>query len=172
MYDENAEIVEIGPIGEMDTEVMLDQFHEGGEQVHAAYYETGPFESALSYLTAPLDHRREPSHALQKGCLKILRLWMSLIPEAYEAGKQFVLSHPDLDIQNVIVGEDGELRGIIDWDGVAAVPRCIGNASLPSWLTRDWNPATSLMAAGRTHRRIYNTTGSFMENSWTRRPEK
>jgi hypothetical protein len=33
-----------------------------------------------------------------------------------------VLAHPDFDIQNVIVSEEGELRGLIDWDGVAALP--------------------------------------------------
>jgi hypothetical protein len=54
---------------------------------------------------------------------------------------EFVLSHPNLDIQNVIVSKEGELCGLIDWDGVATVPRCLGNERYPSWLTRDWDPS-------------------------------
>ncbi|EEQ32862.1 conserved hypothetical protein [Microsporum canis CBS 113480] len=45
---------------------------------------------------------------------------------------QFVLTHPDLNIQNVLVSEDGSAQGLIDWGGVAAVPRLVG---------RDWDPA-------------------------------
>jgi len=39
------------------------------------------------------------------------------------------------------VSGEGELLGIIDWDGVAAVPRSLGNERYPGWLTRDWDPA-------------------------------
>jgi hypothetical protein len=31
--------------------------------------------------------------------------------------------------------------GIIDWDGVATVPRTLDNERYPRWLTRDWDPA-------------------------------
>jgi hypothetical protein len=47
-----------------------------------------------------------------------------------------------------IVQEDGSLAAIIDWDGIAAVPRCVGNEKFPSWLTRDWD--TAKYAYGRT----------------------
>lgn len=60
-------------------------------------------------------------------------------PELRDGWKPFVLAHPDLDIQNVLVAEDGTLQGIIDWDGVCSVPRSIGNERFPSWLTRDWD---------------------------------
>lgn len=53
----------------------------------------------------------------------------------------FVLAHPDFDIQNFVVSEEGELRGVIDWDRVVAVPRTLGNESCLGWLTRDWDPA-------------------------------
>lgn len=39
------------------------------------------------------------------------------------------------------MSENGDLRGIIDWDGVAAVPRTLSNKRYPGWLTRDWDPA-------------------------------
>lgn len=52
----------------------------------------------------------------------------------------FVLVHPDFDIQNFIVSEEGELQGIIDWDGVTAEPRSLGNERYPEWFSRDWDP--------------------------------
>jgi hypothetical protein len=66
-------------------------------------------------------------------------MFLSWIPEPQDP--KFVLTHPDFDIQNVLVAEDGTLQGLIDWDGVAAVPRLVGNERYPSWLTRDWDPA-------------------------------
>ncbi|KAF3001623.1 hypothetical protein E8E14_007760 [Neopestalotiopsis sp. 37M] len=69
----------------------------------------------------------------------LLRLLIDWFPEP-SGMNPFVLEHPDFGFQNVIVADNGELLGIIDWDGVAAVPRSIGNERYPSWLTRDWDP--------------------------------
>lgn len=49
----------------------------------------------------------------------------------------FVLSVPDLDSQNVLVEEEGNVTGIIDWDHVQTLPRCVGYCRYPSWITRD-----------------------------------
>jgi hypothetical protein len=38
----------------------------------------------------------------------------------------FVLRHPDLDLQNILVDDDGNVTGNIDWDNCLAVPQCIG----------------------------------------------
>ena len=54
--------------------------------------------------------------------------------------KIFVLRHDDLDLQNILVDCDGNVTGIIDWDGCMAAPRCVGYASLPVFLRRDWLP--------------------------------
>lgn len=37
------------------------------------------------------------------------------------------------------MSEQGELRGIIGWDGVAVVPFSVGSRRFPSWITRDWD---------------------------------
>lgn len=55
--------------------------------------------------------------------MKLLISWLR-VPEDE---KQFDLAHPDLDLQNIIVSEKGELMGIIDWDNVTAVPRLMGS---------------------------------------------
>ncbi|KAF1835313.1 hypothetical protein BDW02DRAFT_548549 [Decorospora gaudefroyi] len=56
----------------------------------------------------------------------------------------FVLRHNDLDLQNVLVDEHGNVTGIIDWDGCMAVPRCISYTSLPTFLRRDWLPGSTM----------------------------
>ena len=109
----------------------------------------GPFHDPSSFLLTLLDRRKPPGHQHGEGLYKLLRLfieWASAFYRSSEAGgsddRPFVLSHPDFDIQNVLVSkEDGRLRGLIDWDGIAVVPRYLGNARYPSWLTRDWDPA-------------------------------
>lgn len=50
----------------------------------------------------------------------------------------FVLRHGDLDLQNILVDDDGNVTGIIDWDGCMAVPQFVGFATLPMFLRRDW----------------------------------
>jgi Phosphotransferase enzyme family len=57
-----------------------------------------------------------------------------------ESRETFVLAHLDLSLQNILVQEDGTVTGIIDWDNVHTVPRCVGYARYPSWITRDWDP--------------------------------
>jgi serine/threonine protein kinase len=52
--------------------------------------------------------------------------------------KAFVLRHDDLDLQNILVDADGNVTGIIDFDGCHAAPRCVGYSSLPTFLRRDW----------------------------------
>lgn len=69
----------------------------------------------------------------------MLRLFIGWIL-AYHVETPFGLAHPDYDIQNVLVTEDGTVCGLIDWDGVAAVPRSFGSESFPRWLTHDWDP--------------------------------
>lgn len=38
------------------------------------------------------------------------------------------------------MSEDDGLRGIIDWDGVAAMLQTLRNKSYLGWLTRNWDP--------------------------------
>ena len=39
-----------------------------------------------------------------------------------------------------MVDDEGSLTGIIDWDNVYTVPRYLGYATYPGWITRDWDP--------------------------------
>lgn len=50
------------------------------------------------------------------------------------------LGHPDFNYQNIFVDDEGNITGVIDWDGVHTVPRALGFARYSSWVTRDWDP--------------------------------
>ena len=68
----------------------------------------------------------------------LLRLFIDWLFDSYTA-PIFILSHPDLDLQNILVSADGELRALIDWDGVETVPILFGYSRYPKMLTVDWH---------------------------------
>ncbi|QDS70740.1 hypothetical protein FKW77_003336 [Venturia effusa] len=59
----------------------------------------------------------------------------------HEQIESFVLTPPDFDCQNILVDDDGNVTGLLDWDGVHTVPHFAGFAALPLWLTRDFTDA-------------------------------
>ena len=131
----------IGPMRCVDQQAMLDRLQTDDEDETSIMFEVGPFKSQKDYFHCMLDRRETPPDKFSRGFHKLLRLFLAWMPYTDNATKpSFVLAHPDFDIQNIIVSPEGELRGIIDWDGVTAVPSCFGNESYPSWLTRDWDP--------------------------------
>lgn len=142
--DMDANSLEIGPLRLVNNFAMLERMEDDDYDGMPIYLEAGPFRDLQAYFTALLDYREKISTTeFTRGQLMLLRMLLNWIPEPKLKGecKPFVLAHPDLDIQNVLVSEDGTLKGIIDWDGVCSVPRSIGNERFPSWLTRDWDPA-------------------------------
>ncbi|QDS70667.1 hypothetical protein FKW77_001156 [Venturia effusa] len=74
--------------------------------------------------------------------------FMSLLPGqipgsrldfAKDSAETFSLSHKDLDFQNVLCDDDGNVTGIIDWEGVCSRPASLAWAALPLWLRQDWD---------------------------------
>ncbi|KAL8965580.1 MAG: hypothetical protein Q9197_006451 [Variospora fuerteventurae] len=108
------------------------------------YSQQGPFTDPIDYFMASLD--RNDTHELaptRQGQVELLRLfidWFFQATSTMEDLTGFVLTHPDFALQNIMVGNDGSIRGLVDWDGVVAVPRCIGCHEYPLWLTIDWDP--------------------------------
>lgn len=104
--------------------------------------EHGPFINAEDYFLCSLNQEDASllSYELQAQ-RKLLRLLVKWFFEATPGESQeFALTHPDFNKQNILVGEDGSLKGIIDWDGVVTAPHCIGCEEYPLFLTPDWNP--------------------------------
>lgn len=104
----------------------------------------GPFDSSGAYFEALLAMQRPPYEDFSIGLHYILKMMIRCLPPSIATRKpcpeSFVIAHPDLDCQNVLVSEDGTLVALIDWDNVHTVPRCIGYSRYPSWITRDWDP--------------------------------
>ncbi|KAE8307742.1 hypothetical protein BDV41DRAFT_568800 [Aspergillus transmontanensis] len=141
-FDDQGYPSGIGPLRLVDTATMRERLRARDPDQSTVYLETEPFSKTKEYYTALLDHRRQPDTSFEKGVLGLLRLFIDWISEPSDERGAFVLAHPDLDVQNVLVSQDGVLQAIIDWDGVGAVPRSVGNERYPIWLTRDWDPAT------------------------------
>ncbi|KAM5473022.1 hypothetical protein MauCBS54593_002735 [Microsporum audouinii] len=143
-FDQDGKLSDIGSFRKVHTEAMLDALHTNDEYDGAnIFYTAGPFTSPKSYFTYMFEKRKSPTNEDEYGLglYKLLRLFIDLaFADVQQQEKGFVLTHPDFDIQNIIVSEDGKLHGLIDWDGVVTVPRCLGNERYPSWLTRDWDP--------------------------------
>lgn len=119
----------IGPMRFVDEEAMFERAAVDNSDESTIYCEAGSFSSAKEFYTAYLEHRKEDERdsMFEKGALKLLGMMIDWLPERLDARKPFVLAHPDFDTQNFLVSEEGKLQGIIDWDGVAALPRSLGN---------------------------------------------
>lgn len=142
LFDDNGQY-EIGPMQRVDHQAMLDRLQTDEEDEPTVIFEAGPFNFQRDFYRCSIRRREAPPDKVGRGFHKVLRLLLGWIPYTDNVEQTlFVLTHPDFDIQNIIVAPDGELRGIIDWDGVAAEPSCLGNERYPSWLTRDWDPMT------------------------------
>ena len=113
------------------------------DQTEELYCAKEPTSNPLSQVLCMLRRHGAffQAQALDRGGYKALEILTQWAFERLNTdNEKFVLAHPDLDTQNIFVKEDGTLCGIIDWDGVAAVPFLVGSLKLPVWLTRDWNP--------------------------------
>lgn len=139
LFGNDGNLSGVGPFRRVDNRAMLDRwFIHNDPDDDPIYVECAASNDPRAYYTAMLDKHPEKG-PFAKGLVNLLCQLISWIPEP-SGVDPFVLTHPDFDIQNFIVSEDGELLGIIDWDGIAAMPRTLGNEKYPGWLTRDWDP--------------------------------
>lgn len=145
-FDDHCNVTGIGPAKVVDGPAHLKSLLNDDGIYSGFFFQNGPFEDPRLCFLSALERHAKPKISqldvkFSLGITALLRLFISWVPfdrDTEDPG--FVLKHPDLDAQNVLVSEEGYLRGIIDWDGVAAVPRYIGCEQYPLWLTGDWNP--------------------------------
>ncbi|KAL8762736.1 MAG: hypothetical protein Q9184_001330 [Pyrenodesmia sp. 2 TL-2023] len=112
------------------------------DEPESTFTKQGPFIFPEEYFLCSLNEEdvTELSYQAQAE-RKVLRLLIKWFFEATGDSFDFVLAHPDFNVQNIMVGEDGSLKGFVDWDGAATVPQCIGCEGYPLWLAPDWDPA-------------------------------
>ena len=117
--------------------------------VHCAV-ERPAFPSTHEYVRAALETFTGPEDATDcaggddedRGVRKILDIVFAHPVFNSQQDETFVLQHEDLDLQNILTDAEGNVTGIIDWDGYLAMPRCVGHAAVPNFLRRDWFPGT------------------------------
>lgn len=161
LFDDDGNPKSVGPMRKLDLSSMLDRDRTDDLDESFVFCEVGPFTDSKEFLLCMLDRRLPPPDQFGHGIYKLLRLFIDWFPSVdYAQEPEFVLSHPDLDLQNILISPEGELRGVIDWDGVGTVPRCVGNERYPSWLTRDWDPAKYGYGYGRA-----GADAEYLENS-------
>ncbi|KAI0735919.1 hypothetical protein C8Q76DRAFT_713735 [Earliella scabrosa] len=117
----------ISPIGPGDPEASSDPV-------------CGPYDSTLVYLFDMLDQRRAERGPRTFAAYSFLRLLVGGLMDMRYDRAPFPLAHPDLDSQNILVNDAGEVVALLDWDGLRTCPRQLGALAYPAWLTVDWDP--------------------------------
>jgi hypothetical protein len=101
----------------------------------------GPYNTVHAYLLGEITRQLHSAPTTDhKVSLALLRIFAGTLPDETLDGPPFVLSMPDFNYQNVFVDVDGNVTGLIDWDGIVVGPRQGGYARYPLWITRDWDP--------------------------------
>ncbi|KAL8735027.1 MAG: hypothetical protein Q9166_001152 [cf. Caloplaca sp. 2 TL-2023] len=121
-YNAEDRRLDIGICRKVDHYAECERLGQGTDDDLTTFEEQGPFVAPKQYFLAPLDKHDASKlpHELQ-GYHKLLRLLIGWFFEATgEDPPSFVLAHPDFNFQNILVADDGSLRGLVDWDGVAA----------------------------------------------------
>lgn len=101
----------------------------------------GPYDNMDVYL-----QKRAPLRNWDScfGDSEVSRMMVKELPGYKVPGETFVLSHPEFILENCLADDNGNLTGIVNWDRVHTLPRCVGYASYPGWIARDWDPVMYL----------------------------
>ena len=130
--DPNTQDFFVGPIFP-----SADEIKSGSTSDHRR----GPYTSVHVYLIdAIIRELSSEDRTTVLADLSLLKTFAATLPDLTLDGPPFVLSFPDYGYQNILVDQEGNVTGLIDWDGLTIGPRQSGFARYPSWITRDWDP--------------------------------
>lgn len=133
----------IGPCYRWDQGAQENE--DGKQKVLTGIAEFGPFKTSKCYLQHCIDNhgdKRKTASFLQ-GARVLVEMMIQHLPPTKKNksdSETFVLAPPDMGFQNVMIDEQGNVTGIIDWDNAQTMPRFFGYARFPGWITRDWDP--------------------------------
>ncbi|OTA67160.1 hypothetical protein K449DRAFT_309236, partial [Hypoxylon sp. EC38] len=99
---------------------------------------SGPFGSITTFLGDDLEWDRDRSNKQSQVEGSIMTPIKLYLPFADYTG-DFTLCPPDFDAQNILVDEQGNITGWLDWEHTHTVPRPVGYAKYPSWIMSDWD---------------------------------
>lgn len=105
------------------------------------YRARDPYKSAHVYILDQIEEQAQTAQTNDhRASLALLRMFAGFLLDHTIDGPPYVLAVPDFNFQNILVDDDRNITGIIDWDDMNTVPRQGGYASYPAWITRDWDP--------------------------------
>ncbi|KAK1241853.1 hypothetical protein MKX07_007676 [Trichoderma sp. CBMAI-0711] len=102
------------------------------------YSSSGPYSSVSAFLKDKYVTISQ-ENVWGKAKTKVMEAIIACRP-TFDSPPGFVLCHPDFDSQNVLVDDQGNVTGFMDWDFAHTMPRSMGYARYPGWITRDWDP--------------------------------
>ncbi|KAI1195567.1 kinase-like domain-containing protein [Nemania serpens] len=136
-FDQMGSIMETG-----SDSTVIGPSYEWDEKADGSLQITtsGPYKSTSAFLhQIPVESPGENGNAWGKAAAKVLEVMLDCLPTP-DSPSSFVLCPPDFDSQNVLVDDQGTVTGLIDWDLAQTMPRFVGYARYPGWITRDWDP--------------------------------
>ena len=142
-FDKNGKPTGVGSAKIVDMVAMMEEPYS--EENPDPLCEKGPSSDPLSFSMFTPDQylSRYTASVQERGTLQMLRICMEgVLKASHLDGKQFCLTHPDLDTQNIIVKEDGTLCGLIDWYVVSC--NCCSYYSIPLY------PINFILRSSRT----------------------
>lgn len=139
-FDDSGSFQGIGGFKRIDGQAATKNLFIKNRNDHLPEVQVFPesFKDPKAYMLCMLNDQICTQDTSNTATDAFLRLFIDWLFEGYTT-PTFILSHPDLDLQNIIVSTDGELTGLIDWDGVETVPLIFGYARYPKMLTVDWH---------------------------------
>lgn len=131
----------IGPCYRWDPDVSTEDDCKHKTRVA----EFGPFKTSKSYFKHCIDHHsdKQKTATFARGARVLIEMMVKYLPPRktnMSASETFVLAAPDFESQNIMIDEQGNVTGLIDWEHVQTMPRFFGYARFPGWITRDWDP--------------------------------
>ncbi len=130
-FEESAEHPTVGPIISRKVAVPVEDW--GVNLIE------GPYDSTTERLMNTLD---EIEFGTKRGHAYYPLLCMAIesIPKFLDGNGHFYISPWDLDLQNILVDDNGHITALIDWDNVCTKPAAFGFARYPDWICHDWDP--------------------------------
>ena len=94
-------------------------------------------EKASHYFLQELEALEERTALIEGNhYVQLLRVIVEALPLQDDSSN--VLLHPDPNLDNILVDKEGNVTGVLDWDGVRVVPAQLGWQTYPSVLRDDW----------------------------------
>ncbi|PYI03322.1 hypothetical protein BO78DRAFT_375428 [Aspergillus sclerotiicarbonarius CBS 121057] len=126
---------------------MYPSFYAEKSEAGIQYAAYGPYESTVEFLRdrlAVTSVEGGGDNPYDTGCRIFLDMMISCLPlstkRRTDDRETFVLAAPQFESKNIRVDEQYNVTGIIDWDGAHTMPRFLGYAVFPGWITRDLDP--------------------------------